>query len=92
MHINWESSVIVRDKKKFKIRVFFKSLQQISDFLVFSVSLVEATEQNFTLLFLTENDLEGFTNCDKKINKVSFSVIVWCFIITIKLSNDYVKI
>ena len=52
----------------------------------------EATEQNFTLLFLTENDLEGFTNCDKKINKVSFSVIVWCFIITIKLSNDYVKI
>ena len=43
-----------------------KSQRQISNFLIFIVSLVEATLQNFRLLFLKETDLKSFLRyCDK---------------------------
>ena len=32
------------------------------------------------------------TNCDNKINKLSLNFIVECFIITMKLRNDFMKI
>ena len=43
-----------------------KTQRQISDFLVFGVSLVEVTVQNFRLLLLVETDLKRFFSyCDK---------------------------
>ena len=69
-----------------------KSQRQISDFLVFCKEcmecLVEATEQNFRLLFLTETT----KNYDNEINKLSLSIIVHYFIITMKSCNDFIKI
>ena len=54
--------------------------------------MVEATVQNFRLLFLTETDLRFSRYCDNEINKLSLSIISRYFIITMKVCNDFIKI